>query len=117
MTWALALLTASLHLLNYCNSFVILLLFVIMVAIAQSSNSEIFGWHVVVERSGKYYLYRMRMPSQLPSSVVEERVLALYYREQPWWSYWLCTPATGIVTIVGVCQHFHLRVKKVSALW
>lgn len=88
-----------------------------MVAIAQSSYSEISGWHVVVERSGIYYLYRMRMPSQLPISVVEERTLALYHREQPWWAHWLYRPATGIVTILGVCQHFHLCVEEVSALW
>lgn len=50
----------------------------------------------------------MRMDSVIPSSVVKERILSLYYREQPWWSRWLCRPAIGIVNIVRVCQHFRL---------
>lgn len=61
-----------------------------------------------MERSGTHYLHVMCMPSRLPSSIVEERILTLYHREQPLWSRWLCRPATGIVTIVSVRQGFIL---------
>lgn len=108
MTWVLTLPTISSTSLYYCNPIIIFFFCVIMTSTAQSSSSDIFGWRVVVERNGTHYLYVMCMPSQLPSSVVEGRILALYHRGQPLWSRWLCRPATGIVTIVSVREDFIL---------
>lgn len=75
-----------------------------MATVVQAPAPDNITWRVVINRSGTHYLYMMRMYSQLPSSVVKDRILALYLQGQPWWSRWLCKPVMGLVTIVRVCE-------------
>lgn len=75
-----------------------------MTTIAQPQSTDTNSWRVVIERSGTHYSYLLRIDSQLPSSVVKDRILALYYQGKPWWSRWLCRPVIGVVTIIHVCQ-------------
>lgn len=80
--------------------------FIFMAATAQSFSTCIITWRLVVERNGTHSLHLLRMDSRVSNSVVKERILALYYREQPWWSRWLCRPIIGVVTVLRVGQRF-----------
>ncbi|KAJ0119984.1 hypothetical protein J7T55_000834 [Diaporthe amygdali] len=71
-----------------------------MTALAQPPSTDTTTLRIVIERSGTHHLYLMRTYAHLPTSVMMGRTIAMYQREQPWWSRWLCKPVVEIATIL-----------------
>lgn len=69
-------------------------------AIIHPPFTDTITWRVVVERSGVPRLHSMRLRADMPIKTVMEEILALYHREQPWWSCWFSQHVVEKASIV-----------------
>lgn len=74
-------------------------------AIVQLPFTGPITWLVVIERSGTHRLHSMRLRADTSIKTVMEEILALYHREQPWWSRWLSQHIVEIATVVRTSPH------------
>lgn len=69
----------------------------------QSLFTNIITWRVVIERSGTPRLHSLRLRADMSIRAVMAEILALYQREQPWYSRWLSQHIVEIANFVRIC--------------